>query len=239
MKNLPTPDSQAARLKELLFRLQLNQQAFAERLGVSQSAVSQVLRDKTKLSFDTLQKIAEVYGVNLNWLVAGQGSMFPQAAAADTGGILAVTVDAQDEPNIVMVPVKAQAGYVAQRLEPTYLQQLPAFNLPLERFRQGTYRGFEVEGDSMEPTLFQGDLLICSYVEQVNYLRDMHLYVFVTAGDVLVKRPRNLLRSHGYLELLSDNSFYPPIQLVPDDLREVWQVYARLTLQFRAPGSGA
>ncbi|MBX3102668.1 MAG: helix-turn-helix domain-containing protein [Bacteroidetes bacterium] len=237
--NISTPDSQSGRLKELLFRLNLNQQAFAEKLDISQSAVSQVLRDKTKLSFDTLQKIAEVYEVNLNWLVAGQGSMFPQAAAAaPPGGILAVTVDSQDDPNIVLVPVKAQAGYVSQRLEPTYLQQLPAFSLPMERFRQGTYRGFEVAGDSMEPTLFQGDLLICSYVEQVNYLRDMHLYIFVTPGDVLVKRPRNLLRSHGYMELLSDNDFYPPIQLAPEDLQEVWQVYARLTLNFRAPGSG-
>jgi transcriptional regulator with XRE-family HTH domain len=232
MQNLMPTETQSARLKELLFRLNLNQQAFAEKLGVSQSAVSQVLRDKTKLSFDTLQKIADVYQVNLNWLVAGQGEMFPAAAA---GGILAVTVDNTEQPNIVMVPVKAQAGYASQRLEATFLQELPAFHLPLERFRQGTYRGFEVAGDSMEPTLFQDDMLICSYVEQINWLRDMHLYVFVTPGDVLVKRPRNLLRTQGYVELLSDNTFYPPIQLAPEDISEVWQVHARLTTNFRKP----
>ncbi|MFN8923819.1 MAG: XRE family transcriptional regulator, partial [Sphingobacteriia bacterium] len=175
-----TNQSANERLKYLLQQLALTQKEFADRLGISQGAISQLISGRTALSFDTLQKIGEQYRVNLNWLVSGQGEAFArqavqQATGSSTGPILAVTVDAQSEPNIVLVPVKAQAGYVANRLEPTYLQELPAFSLPMDRFRQGTYRGFEVAGDSMEPGLFQGDLLICSYVEELKWLRDMHL----------------------------------------------------------------
>lgn len=238
-----TNNNQGDRLKQLLQTLQVTQREFAERLGISQGAVSQLISGRTTLSYETLQRVQQAYKVNLNWLVTGQGEPFgtgsgsvPATTQAPASPILAVTVDQHDNPNIVMVPVKAQAGYVANRLEPNYLRELPAFNLPMDRFKQGTYRGFEVAGDSMEPGLFQGDLLICSYVEDARYLRDMNLYVFVTPGDVLVKRVRNLLKQEGRLELLSDNTFYPPIDLAPQELQEVWQVYARITLHFRAPG---
>ncbi|MFN8992750.1 MAG: helix-turn-helix domain-containing protein, partial [Pseudomonadota bacterium] len=61
-----TNQSANERLKYLLQQLALTQKEFADRLGISQGAISQLISGRTALSFDTLQKIGEQYRVNLN-----------------------------------------------------------------------------------------------------------------------------------------------------------------------------
>jgi len=107
--------------------------------------------------------------------------------------------------------------------------------LPGKEYRQGTFRAFEVEGDSMQPTLAARDLIVCQYVEDWRWMRHFELYVVVVAGDVLVKRAYNQLREYKRLFLLSDNEFYPPIELNAEDLIEVWAVQTRLTTQLLPP----
>ena len=62
-----------------------------------------------------------------------------------------VTIDTQGHENIVLVPIKARAGYLSGYADPGYIQKLPAYRLP--GLNYGTYRLFEVEGLSMYPTL--------------------------------------------------------------------------------------
>lgn len=149
--------------------------------------------------------------------------------------ILPITVDETNEPNIVLVPVKAQAGYADGRVSTEYMRELPAFSLPDDRFRNGTFRAFEVAGDSMEPTLLGSDIVISRQIQDWRWLRDHELFVVVMNEDVLVKRIRNRLGSEGTLELISDNTFYPPLTIPYPEVREIWQVFARLTLHLPAP----
>ena len=133
------------------------------------------------------------------------------------------------------MPVRAQAGYALSRVESTFLQELPSFSLPTPALQQGNFRAFEIDGDSMEPTLFKGDIIICRFVEDLRWLRDLHLYVVIVEGDILIKRVRNRIRQNGTIELISDNRFYPPITLTGEEVIEAWAVYARVTLQFNSP----
>jgi phage repressor protein C with HTH and peptisase S24 domain len=146
-----------------------------------------------------------------------------------------ITVDQDNEPNIVLVPVKAQAGYAAGRVQAEFMQDLPTFTLPDPRFRNGTFRAFEVDGDSMEPTLYGNDIVVCRYIQDWRWLREMELYVIVMHEDVLVKRVRNRVREDQTLQLVSDNTFYPPMTIPVQEIQEVWQVHARLTLHLPAP----
>jgi phage repressor protein C with HTH and peptisase S24 domain len=145
---------------------------------------------------------------------------------------LAVTVDRMGNDTILLVPIKAQAGYRQRYFDMEYIKELSSFTLP--NFNTGTYRAFEVEGDSMHPTIRHSDFVICSYVENWEYIRPRHVYVIVTSEYVLIKRIVGDLKEKPAVELQSDNSYYPPFRLPIDEIKEVWQVRGILTTQIPA-----
>ncbi|MCB0678373.1 MAG: S24 family peptidase, partial [Saprospiraceae bacterium] len=100
------------------------------------------------------------------------------------------------------------------------------------KYKVGTHRSFDVAGDSMEPTLFEGDKVVCSYLEPTLWessLKDNYVYVVVTRGDVVVKRIFNLIREERTLELRSDNDFYQPFRIDLNEIREIWYVRAKIS----------
>jgi len=65
------------RLKQLIEVLGIKQNQFAQNIDVSPSHVSDVLSGRrNNFSIDIIIKIAELYKVNLNWLLTGEGEMF-------------------------------------------------------------------------------------------------------------------------------------------------------------------
>src|SRR5690606_38332737 len=93
--------------------------------------------------------------INDRWKPTGRGN-------AASVRVLSITVDGDDKENIELVPIKASAGYLNGYADPEYIAELPKFSLPM--FRQGTYRAFEIKGDSMLP-LQSGSVVIAEYVE--------------------------------------------------------------------------
>lgn len=65
-----------SRLKALRKNLNLPQKELAQRLDLSGSYLSEVEAGKTKPGFDLIKNLAEHFGVNLEYLVHGQGEMF-------------------------------------------------------------------------------------------------------------------------------------------------------------------
>lgn len=149
-----------------------------------------------------------------------------------------ITVDTQGNENVIMVPVKARAGYLNGYADPEFMSSLPAYRLP--RLNNGTFRIFEVEGLSMYPTLHGGDLVICSNVDQLGIVRDDRVYVVVTkTNGIIVKRVLNRIKSDGKLILKSDNykdrDLYPPIVCDPHDIIEIWYATGFISHQMRPP----
>jgi transcriptional regulator with XRE-family HTH domain len=252
----PTPEQPEAhigrRFARLREHLQLSQTAAADALGISRSALWQIEKGQTLPSYETLRRARRVFRTSYMYLMEGQedddtaaAAPAPAAGAAaappqkdwsgETERVVAVTVDTQNNPNIILVPVKAQAGYARARLEPEFLQSYPAFNLPGIQFRNATFRAFEVAGDSMHPTIHNGDILICSYISNWTHLWPGELYVIVLQDDVLVKRIMQTDTSTGRIKLRSDNDFYEPFELGLDEVVEIWKVYAKLTQYLPAP----
>lgn len=65
------------------------------------------------------------------------------------------------------------------------------------KYKVGIYWVFDVVGDSMEFILFEGDKVICSYLELIFwefFLKDNYVYVIVFWGDVVVKWIINKLK---------------------------------------------
>lgn len=68
--------SPGSRFKEIRLAIGLSQEEFGEKIKLSKSGVSAVENDKTFVSFEILRTLFIDCNVNLNYLVAGAGSLF-------------------------------------------------------------------------------------------------------------------------------------------------------------------
>ncbi len=87
----------------------------------------------------------------------------------------------------------------------------------------GAARALTVRGDSMEPTIRSGDILLVDTSK--DRIEDNGIYVVVSGGYVLVKRVHP--RLDGSLMLISDNATYPP-EDVPAIEASVFRVAGRV-----------
>ncbi|MCC6258630.1 MAG: helix-turn-helix domain-containing protein [Chitinophagaceae bacterium] len=146
---------------------------------------------------------------------------------------LVVTMDISGRENVVLVPVKARAGYLTGYGDPEFIKSLPTYSFPA--LKTGTYRAFEVEGYSNSPTLSPKDLVICEYVDSARDLREGDLYVFVSKNDgIVVKRPFYNHLNPLEITLKGDNYADHPILVIAlNNIIEVWRCVARLTKELR------
>ena len=149
-----------------------------------------------------------------------------------------VTVDIRGEENMVLVPVKAAAGYLNGYGDQAFIQTLPAYRLP--GYNNGTFRMFEVKGASMHPTLNDGDIIIAKWVETLDNIRNDRIHVVISKADgIVVKRVLNRIETDNKLILKSDNIEhkynYPNIILEPSDVLELWYAVAFISHVMKSP----
>lgn len=68
------------RLQQFLAAENISQAQFAETIGVARASVSHILAGRNKPGFDFLESMIRHYpGLNLEWLLTGQGRMYSNA----------------------------------------------------------------------------------------------------------------------------------------------------------------
>ena len=205
---------------------------FVLELGYSPQSWSKVLKEERDVTIELIRKGIDRFGLNPAYLFSGQGDPLMDVSDFYTANVLAVAVDPENNERIVHVPVAAQAGYLDQYNDPLFISDLSSFSLPGVEFKHGTYRAFDVSGDSMEPSIFQGDMVVCNYMDPDLWtfnIRSDYVYVIVTLGDIVIKRVQNNLRTRGTLTLCSDNSFYEPYEIPGNEIRELWFVKMKVS----------
>ncbi len=205
---------------------------FALSLDYLPQSLSEILKGRRDVTIELLRKAVEVYKINPVYIYTGEGPMFMTEEDHKNFRVLTIVSNVEDDERIVHVPIPAQAGYAGELANPSFIEKLPSYTLPDYKYQVGTHRSFDVSGDSMEPTLFEGDKVICSFIEPTlweNAIKDSYVYVVVTRGDVVVKRVTNELKSKKQLQLHSDNDFYQAYAVTMGDLRELWYVRAKIS----------
>lgn len=82
------------RLIQLLDLEQLTPSKFADIIGVQRSSVSHVISERNKPSFDFIQKTLKAFpGLNAEWLILGEGSMYEQMGRGVSGNLFGSAVD--------------------------------------------------------------------------------------------------------------------------------------------------
>ena len=212
------------------------QETFALALGINRPSVGAYEEGRADPRLTTLSKMAELFEISVDELI-NEDLTKENYVPKQNVKVLAVTVDENaDEEYIQLVPTKAAAGYTNGYADPEYLTDLPRFHLPVLP-KGGTYRAFEISGDSMLP-LLSGSIVIGKYVEQLPYIKNGNTYVLVTKSEgVVYKRVFNYLEEKGKLFLVSDNKSYSPYEIDPSEVMEIWEAKAYISVEFPDPNS--
>ncbi len=226
----------------------MTQQSFADLIGIKRSSLGAYEEGRAKPNYETIQTIARKFHISIDKLLtqdlakiadesvfgieyqrpaspSGKGSNYQkQDIEGKKLRVLSITVDANDNENIELVPEKARAGYLEGYSDPQYIEQLPKFRLPF--LPQGTYRAFEIKGDSMLP-LQPGSVVVGEYVADWLDVKNNETYIVVSQNEGIVyKRVLNNIDENKTLILKSDNQAYPPYPIKIGEVVEMWNAKA-------------
>ena len=214
-------------LKYLRHKNKISQQALAETLEIPRTTLGDYERGKTEPNIQMLIKMADHFEIKVDDLIRQDISHKDLEILRNRDlRVLAISVDRQNRENIELVDSKAEAGYLDSFQNPEYIRELPKLYVPT--MPQGTYRAFEIQGESMLP-METGSIVICEYVEHVSDIKEMKTYVVVSKTEGLVYKRLRVNRSGNALTLLSDNPTYAPYEIPFEEIQEVWQYYAHIS----------
>lgn len=219
------------RFTDIRRELGFTQAEFAALLGVS-NTTADIERGRTKLSGKVVSELLKQFKINPLWLFGESEQQYLETS--NTSVIpKVVTVDSSDSDNMVLVNAKAAAGYPQNISDTSWYQQLPAFDLPIPEFRNATYRGFQVEGDSMLPNLHPGEWVLARAIEHIDHVSANKMYVVVLQDSVMVKKIEKRPNSNN-ITLVSLNETYPPYDIKPFQVQEIWEVSSKITFNVDA-----
>lgn len=198
--------------------LHLNQAEFAEPLGVGFKQISAIENGRVQPSSSVMELLFLKYLVNRLWWDTGEGEMFTDAkqkeSTEDFLDKMRSMMAKQPQPpaDYVTIPryyVAASAGggttvYSEQIVDHlTFKTNWLKGTLGLSPERVAV---ISVKGDSMEPCLYNGDLIMVDL--SVSRVESNAVYVLQLGGLLMVKRVQ--VKMDGEVIVKSDNSRYEP-----------------------------
>ncbi len=208
------------------------QQGLADQIGIKRSLVGAYEEGRAEPSADKLIRFSEAFNVSVDSLITKDLRI--ETSDDKPFKVLSITVDNEDKENIELVQQKAAAGYMNGYADADFVSALPRFQLPFLP-TNATYRAFEISGDSMLP-IPSGTIIIGKYVENLSELKNGNTYVLVTKKEgVVFKRVFNYIEDRNKLYLTSDNKFFSPFEIEPQDVLEIWSATAYISLEFPDP----
>lgn len=183
---------------------------FCDRTGLSESRLAQLLsqtyRDGEAFTEKTARKVEMLAG--LPELYFDQGPVEVTASAAPVqSGFRPIQVAGPDDPRLTLIPkvqLKLSAGIMGFEVEPQRFDG-STITVPTDWIARNGYDPMallatDVGGQSMEPTLYHGDLVVVNTADKRPV--DGVVFAFNYEGEPVIKR---LTRDAGRWWLTSDN----------------------------------
>ena len=213
----------------------------AKLLGVKPNTLSNWYH-RGSLDYDLIFTKCE--GVNLNWLINGREPMRLEeeekpSAVSDPApvhkGVPAASVNLIEinpqaaKTNTLIADVHASAGFGSLMASTKALEQLPAIHLP--NAPHGLNVAFQINGDSMHPTIRHLDYVAGNQINDVNSIREGHTYIIIDRDDgVLCKRVYKLGNDW---QIVSDNPIHRPYNRKSSRIIAFFKAFCRWSYDFR------
>ena len=214
----------ADRLNLALSSRDMTVTSLAKEVGVTHTAMAKVANGDT-LNPKYILEIADALNVSPEWLKTGKGN------APDFSANMEEEEEGKHQLRVEVMDVYASAGN-GSFLTGDLAGDICAIEFENEYFMQSFQRANEkglaiinVTGDSMEPTLQNGDLLYVDVCK--NYYCGDGIYVFSFGNTLYVKR---LQLTGNKLLIHSDNKFYDTWDIRPED-EEKFIIHGKVEFQ--------
>ena len=197
------------RIREAREYLGLSQKAISEKLGCSHQAWQGYEAGNNLPGGKILHRL-NILGISIDWLLTGRGAIAEPRSGGEGSALAFVPhVEAQ---------LAAGHGSINDRLQiRDYIPFTRSYLL--KKLGRGNVDGLavlEVNGDSMEPTIGDGSLVM---VDQMDQDVSGSIMAFVFEDCAYIKR---LQKFPGGIDVVSDNrDFYPPHQIRNTDLDQL------------------
>lgn len=192
------------------------QEEFAQKIGIKRSLVGAYEEERAEPNYEVLETVSDLFKVSIDDLLR-------KDLSETKGSYLSKRrmMKMASEHNVIhFVPVKAAAGYLNGYADPEFLDELNTFTLPM--LSGGTYRAFEIVGDSMLPTP-SGSVIVGEKVQNLDDVKNNNAYIILSKSEgVVYKRVLKSNRSKNKLTLVSDNPAYQPYNVNAEDVLEFW-----------------
>lgn len=211
----------AQRLKARSFQLDMTPAAVAEATGLNRSFIYDIIRGKSvRPTRSKLQKVADVLKVDVDWLIDGDGTVEgeePKIYSPDTTFV-----------GISGVQAKASAGGGAVvHAEDEKASKLYHFRQSwIEDHLQASannLRVLSITGDSMMPTLNDGDTILVDTERKSPY--PPGLFILHDGMGLMAKRIEHVPSSEPpRIRVTSDNPNYSPYECLLDEVNIVGRI---------------
>lgn len=213
------------RIYQLIDAKKIGVREFTDAIGVSESYIRNISKS---ISAEKLMRISQLFpDLNPDWLLTGEGSML----LSDNPKTTAIPVNAPEVVYLPVVPHSARAGTLGeyeQLFADDYSRRQPVI---VTRQMHGRYICFQIEGDSMEPTLRHGDVVMARHIDRDLYkdsklhLRSWSVWIIVTRTDgILIKEIADHDVKGGVLTLHSLNPLYEDLTVHLSDVIDIYNV---------------
>ncbi|MCW3080858.1 LexA family transcriptional regulator [Segetibacter sp.] len=211
--------SQAGKNLKYLRKLRgWTQEEFASKLKIKRSLLGAYEEERAEPKLEVLEIISGIFKITLDELLLKDVANAKGSTYMEKRRQLKMTSNIAE---IQFVPVKAAAGYLAGYADPDFIDELNTFTLPM--LAGGSYRAFEIIGDSMLPTQ-SGSVIVGEKLENIEDVKTSNTYIVVSRNEGIVyKRVLKNNRSKTKVTLVSDNPMYEPYQVNADEIVELWQ----------------
>lgn len=216
-------------IQTILERERISASAFAKFIGITPTQIYDLQSGKIKkISAGIGNKITAKYPqYSLSWLLTGEGEMLKGQSNVRMAGEI-YTVGEKDDGVLMVdyIPVTATASFIENLggASSTDFDKYPLVPFGNESSDAESLRIFEVDGDSMYPTIPSGALILAKEIPEKSWHYAEGVVVAVYDTFVVVKRiVKNDLLLNNILVLGSDNKDYGQISVPQSDLRALYK----------------
>ena len=180
------------RLKQLRNEKKINQRELANFLKVAPSTISMYESGQREPNFEVLESLADFFNVDLNYLL-GKSDKTTKLMIEDS-----------QTPQGLKIPV---LGTVAAGIPISAVEDILDYEeVPQSWENQGEFFGLRIKGDSMQPKMDDGDVVIVRQQSDAN--SGDTVIVLVNGDDATCKK---LQKTDNGIMLVSTNPKYPPM----------------------------
>ena len=195
------------RVRELRLAKSLSQEQLAEKIGLTKQAISQYERGERNPSMTVLDALCDFFNVSSDYLL-GKDSVTLRFVGKDE-------IDKLESKSCVRVPVlgRVAAGVPIDAIEDV-LEDWE--EIPEAMAATGEFFGLKIKGDSMQPRIAEGDVVIVR--SQPDAESGDVVIVQVNGDTATCKR---LMKHETGISLISFNPMYEPINFTNEEIERL------------------